>query len=185
MIPVNHSSAPAIEPGVRKRLKRLDPDLFLTFTPQSIDPLTGSVVLYRGKPVKAPHFLLWVKHSDGSVHFVNVYAKFGHEEVGKLERDVARIWAPKDIQRNMREARQKRLTKQRELQAQRHKDKLNANKRKLAEITPVALGGEGKTDHRDVKIFGGPGMGNLSKDTSGKYLFPDGKETGWEGLEKD
>lgn len=103
----------SVDPSVRRRLKRLDPRLRVTFSPYSLDPLTGNPIEMEGfdtdlgvplrGPCADPSFYLWRKTDTQGWVLVQVYALaaggFGHLQVLKLEADLARWHSPEQAWR--------------------------------------------------------------------------------------
>jgi hypothetical protein len=180
---------PSVERSVLARMKRLDPQLRVTFSPYALDPMTctpieqsGILDPYTGEYntglVEDPAFYLWRKDECSSHHvFVKAFPRFTDREVLALERDVARFNRPQDIMRIFHERdtarREKALANKRELQ----NDKIAANARRIDDLV---LGG--KTSRRGGRSYGYSGQG--SKGSPGDVEM-DPREGGWELPEQE
>ncbi len=195
------SDGPRIEKVVLARLRTLDPYLRVTFCKFSIDPITSvPVEVYptaawdqdpeslkrlekRGNTYYLidPCFTLWVKSGDGRHYYVQSYSSdegFGHREVAKLERDVARFMTPSEIINRRREAVADRERKQREEYSQKHDDTSKANEGRIRDLVF-----HDKSGMRDAKIVSYAGQGN--RGTRTQRVLRDAKEDGWELPERE
>lgn len=178
MILRSDADAPSIDRGVLARLRRLDPDLRLTWHRYAIDVLTGEVILGPGgKPVLDPAWYLWRRDrgSNAVYHFVMSFPAregFGHREVAGLESDAGRLLDPKEI-RLRHEARvEARRRKELERIRQKQRDKIAANRRRIHDLVF-----EGRLGVRDGRPFSYPGQPHRS--TPGLVAMS-AREDGWE-----
>lgn len=190
MQPYNSTDAPAIDRGVKARLRRLDRDLFLSFSKYAIHPGTGQPLPLRGRMddgieqyerrsgdllLIAPAWHLWVRDSDGRIHLVNSYpaeSGFGHREVAALEADAARFMTPSEIVEIARQRRMERDRKRRQEYRDRHADITKANWGRIRDLC------NGKSGYRERRIISGPGMG--SRGAATERILTDAREDGWE-----
>lgn len=162
-----------VDPSVLARLKRLDKRLEVTFSPYSLDPETRGVIeAYDGKPVHDPHYYLWIDCPDGKNRLVGMYTKFDHEEVAKLEGDLARRHNAMEILQLIAGAKDKMRERKVGAWKQQLMDKIAANKRRIEDLVF-----DGKDGTRQAKPFSAPGVG--SRATPG-LIQMDPKEDGWE-----
>lgn len=116
MKPYHDVAAPSIDPGVQRRLKRLDDELFVTWSPWALDVLSGQPIVIKDVPcdpvtgikprngrIHDPRFYLWL-NVLGEVRFVQSFAQFGQREVLSLETQLSRFHRPRDIMRLKTEA---------------------------------------------------------------------------------
>jgi hypothetical protein len=187
MEPKNHAAAPAIEPGVLSRLRRLDRNLRVTWSPLALDVETGRPIEmeltldpYTGEwlegTITDPAYYLWRKDNNSSHHFfVAVYSEFGHPEVELLETDLARFHDPEEIPKLLRESnarlRQLGLRAKRELQRQKRK----ANKRRIHDLVF-----EGKGLRRSAKVASYPGAPTRTSSAERAQIEKEAREDGWE-----
>lgn len=163
-----------VDPSVLARLARLDKKLEVTFSYYLLDPETRQVIeaVDDGKPIWDPHYYLWIDCPDGRTRLVSMYPFFGHEEVLKLEDDVARRNDAMEIlaiAAGVRdEMRKKMMADFRQEQA----DKVAANRKRISDLIF-----EGKDGTRQAKPFSAPGVS--SRGTPGRIIM-DPKEDGWE-----
>ena len=174
-----HDSIQSIDPGIRDRLRKLDPNLLLTFSQFSLSYETGQPILYRetGQPIVDPCWYLWQRQPDG--RYINVGqftadAGFGHRELANIEKwgwlkdmspaKVAELFScGADARRN---AKQKEIATRRE-------DTRRANKKRIADLMF-----DGKTGMREAKPISYPGQNNCN--TAGSLVLKDAKEDGWD-----
>ncbi len=189
----NDSSGPTPDQGVLARLKRLDDKLVLTYSTYGIDPATTAPMeLHLGADavdfedmtkfhkrgnatyLYDPSWYLWTKDPDGRWCLVMTYPAdpgFGHREVGKLERDVARTMRPSDIIAAIHQLKGERDAKAKADHKELRADIADANEHRIDDLM------DGKAGIRGAKIYSYPGQGNRS--TPGTVVMDD-KEAGWE-----
>jgi hypothetical protein len=167
-----------------ERMRRLDSQLVLTWSPYSLDPLTSNPIEMQGRldphtgewlrgPVKDPAYYLWRKDECSTHHvFVMTFEKFTNRQVLALERDVARFNRPQDIMRIFHARDEARREKELGRKRQTQDDKVNANEQRIDDLV---LGN--KLSRRQAKSFSYAGQGN--KSTPGDIEM-DHKEAGWE-----
>lgn len=157
-------------------MKRLDSCLFVTFSEWFLDGLTGQPVKTTwGELVQDPSWYLWRRDRDtGEVHFVSMYKYFGHEQVARLEADLARFLSPDEIIRRTTEARTARLRQARETFAQVQQDKIAANKSRIVDLM------NGKSGFRTVRSYSYSGQKNRSSSAEQQQVLKDAREDGWE-----
>lgn len=174
MEPHSHASAPSLDLGVERRLRRLDRQLRATWSPYSVDSLTGQVIEHCGRPVEDPCWHLWRKDECSTHHFyvMPIGEYFGHEQVARLERDVARHMSPDEILRRHRARAEDRKALELRRKEEAQQDKIKANESRIADLV---FGG--KSGRRDGKVFSYPGQ--KSHATPGTVM-KDAKEDGWE-----
>ena len=194
----NSSCAPTIDQGVLSRLGTLDDKLFLTFSYFAIDPSTSYPVevnpsadwaddhealnglTRRGNAyfLMDPAYHLWTKTPDGAPVLVESYpiphGGFGHREVARLERDVARRMKPSEITNLIWRKQQALKDAHDTAQRQYRTDVLEANKSRIVDLMENQ-----KVGFRQAKIASYPGQVNRS--TPGDIRMDD-KEDGWEKL---
>jgi hypothetical protein len=190
MEPVGFADAPAIDRGVLARLRRLDPQLRVTWARYSLDPYTGKVILGSGRldpesgariagPVGDPAFYLWRKDECSSHHFfVACFPQFGHAEVLRLESDIARFARAQDIGPMLRqraeEARQRKLAANKQLRA----DKVVANKSRLHDLV-FGENDARRYGFREARAFGYAGQGSHTSSAEGGLVRVDNEKDGW------
>jgi len=172
--PFHHSAAPAPDLGVVRRMRRLDPDLFLTWSPFALSGTTGQPLSGpTGRPVRYPQWYLWLRCPDGKTRFINSFQTFDHRNVAALESDLARFIAPRQVlaRRIMEsDARRKRLE---EAAQGRRMDAYAANKSRIRDLFV-----DGKIhDRRPARAYSAPGVS--SRGTPGD-VPTSAKEAGWE-----
>lgn len=187
MTPFHHSAAPAVDVGVLHRLRRLDPCLFLTWSPYSIDPLTGRPIiphtsvdpttgtLIQARPVDDPAWYLWRREENSTkVHWVTAIPGgfFGHQHVAKLEGDLARFMSPSAILRGIAEKRREVDMRRKENYHQRHTDTIDANRGRVGDLLA------GRSGQRTAKIMSYSRQTNRGTPT--QRFLPDAREDGWE-----
>lgn len=183
--PWSDADAPSVDPGVLARMKRLDRQLHVTWTRYTPDPITGQPAIgipgvdphtgdyIEARPIEDPAFHLWRQDETSSQwHWVSSYAYFGHQQVAKLEADVARYMNPDEIMRARAAAIDARFKRVKDARDEQHVEKLKANR----SVMNDTLFGKNR-QHRDGRIFSGAGV---------KYRGGSGtversqKEMGWE-----
>lgn len=182
MQPYSHAAAPSLDRGVLSRLRRLDRDLLVTWSPYALDPLSGKPIesvphvdpidgWKPGGAVEDPAYYLWLLCTDGRVRLVGVYQHFGHLQCAQLEGDVARRFPSHELARRFMEAKarsqERGLVAQRDMQHQ----KIAANQSRINDLL------NGKLSRRQAKIMSAPG---LSKRSTPGEIEMDSKEAGWE-----
>ncbi len=194
----NDSSGPSVDLGVLARMRRLDANLYLTFSTYGINPETTAPMEIKIGPdfamyenmdrfhrrgnawfIYDPSYYLWTKDPEGRWVLVNTYPAvtgFGHREVQKLEADVARTMRPSDIVAAIYEHKERREAKAKADEHQAKDDVFVANKSRMHDLMF-----EGKTGRRQAKIVSYAGQKNRS--TPGDILS-DAREDGWELREK-
>jgi hypothetical protein len=152
-----------------ERLRRLDPQLVLTWSPYSLDPLTshpiemaGNLDPYTGEwlvgPVEDPAYYLWRKDEVSSHHvFVMAFPRFTNREVLGLERDIARFERPQDIMRIFHERDKARRAKLMGNKRETQTDKIEANE---GLIDDLVVGG--RNTRPQAKSFSYAGQGKKS-----------------------
>lgn len=183
-----HYDGPSIEPGVKRRLRRLDRQLRVTFSPYSLDTFTGYPILMNGMnedgyylrgPAKDPAHYLWRKDPCSSHHFfVMSYSVhtggFGHLQVRHLEGDIARHLSPEHAWRAVKEATDRNLARKAVHHKQYLRDKTVANKDLAWDIV------NGKHVTRSAKVMSYSGVGSrLSSYEKGEVRL-DNRELGVE-----
>lgn len=180
MIPTNHVAAPSVEPGVLRRLRTLDPLLVVTWSPWSLDVMTGLPVESPASPredglIEDPAFYLWRRSSTCSHHFfVNVLPVFDHRVCAALESDLGRFRRPEELWRLVEEAGSRARDKQLEEYRERHRDVVAANKSRIGDLVF-----EGKSGIRTPKVFSGTG-GSRTSSAEREGILMDPREDGWE-----
>ena len=171
--PYHDACAPSIDPGVLARLRRLDKDLVVTWSPWVVDGLSGQPIIdnYTGRPVLDPAYAIWLC-VDGDYRLVKTSKAFGHQEVEKLERDVGRHLNPADVMRQHTAKHQIKLRKAREDFRDRKQQVVDANAKRIGDLVF-----EGKTSERQARIFSAPNVGY--RGTPG-LIHRDSREDGWE-----
>lgn len=174
MIPVSDSAAPSLDRSILARLRRLDPQLVVTWHPYSIDPFVGGTLLTRwGAPVPDPSWYLWRRDDNSSHHFlVAIYKDFGHEQVRKLEADVFRYMSPEEVSRAIRENQSRIHDQKRAAKEQLQRDKIKAN---AGPIHDLVFGN--RPTRRDAKVMSYGGQRNRG---SRGQVDIDPREAGWE-----
>ena len=174
MTPHSDADAPSIDRGVAARLRRLDPNLVLTWHRYYLDPLAARPIITRaGEPVEYPSWHLWRRDDNTNHHhWIGDYVRFGQREVASLERDLARFYSPSEILRRMSEQRSRTLARQRQQAEDIQKDKLAANEHRIHDLV---FGGKDGT--RDAKTFSYAGQ--RSRATPGR-IQESGEADGWE-----
>jgi hypothetical protein len=157
---------PSIEPGVKRRLKRLDTYLRVTFSPYALDTLTGRPIqmdgyaedgsYLSGALIDPAHFL-WRKDPNSSHHFfVRSYSVhtggFGHLEVLHLEADVARHRSPSEAWRFLKAATDRNLARKAKVHKDYLSDKVRANQSLALDIA------QGRRTDRTAKAVSYPGQ---------------------------
>lgn len=180
MVPYHAADAPAVDPGVVARMKRVHPGLRLTFSPYALDLLNGHPILVEdtGQPVYDPAWYLWLKDSVTSHHiFLNMFSMdeggFGHRNCESLESDIARRMSPGQIGQWLRAREGSMLAKKQADFRQTQTDKVEANEKRINDLIL-----EGKSGVRDKKVFSYKGQ--HSRDNVGAVVYKDAKEDGWE-----
>lgn len=172
------ADGPALDVGLERRLRRLDPRLKVTFSHWAIDPQRGQPIedLLTGRPILNPAQHLWLKTEAGWKHineFPMDQGGFGHINVSFLEID---RWATtavseKDLFRKL----QGRQEARKELERKRHtdwrQDRAQANKHRMLDLA------QGKSGQRQGRMYSYAGQ--TSRRTPGT-LLSDAKEDGWE-----
>lgn len=163
-----------LDPSVKARLARLDPNLEVTFSPYLVDPETRTVIETdaEAEPVHDPQFYLWIKCPDGKKRLVNLYSHFGHEQCAALESDLARFHNPMEVLAIVAGVREKLKQAKKDEFQQLQRDKIAANRNRIHDLIF-----EGKDGTRQAKPFSAPGLG--SRSTPGTITM-DPKEDGWE-----
>ena len=177
------AAAPSIDRGVTARMRRLDPNLTVTWSEHALDIVTGNKIIARkgmdpvtgerhGGAVFSPRFYLWRRDDvSPALHYVADYPRFGHYEVRKLEGDLARFLSPTAIMRKMAEARATVSKRELASRAEYHKDKAAANE---SRINDLVFGG--KDGRRAGKSFSYGGQ--KTRATPGDVSV-NGREDGW------
>jgi hypothetical protein len=201
MEPYTDSDGPRIERSVLKRMKRLDPHLRVTFCKFAIDPITSIPLPVHPGPewvddpeamkrlcrrgdthyLLDPGYTLWVQSGDGRFYYVQSYSHeegFGHREVAKLERDVARFMTPSEIINKRRDAQEARERKQKDEYRQKHADTSKANESRIRDLVF-----NGNSGYREAKVVSYAGQGN--RGTRTQKVLRDAKEDGWELPERE
>jgi len=109
------------------------------------------------------------------VRWVSSYQSFGHAEVLKLERDLARFMSPSEVLRRLLEAREHYLKRERCRFEDRHSQIRKANSKRIGDLVF-----EGKSGLRTRKIVSYPGQ--VNRGTPTEEFLADSEEDGWEGL---
>lgn len=186
MEPVRYDG-PSIDYGVERRLRRLNPNLKVTWSPYALDHLTGRPIemsgaldCYTGEfnrgPVKDPGYYLWIKDGTFSTYYlVAIYQKFGHEEVMHLEADVARHMDHSRVfeflEARGKALRERGLSRKRDAQ----KQKVAANKKRIHDLVF-----EGKSGVRDAKVSSYKGQTRRLSSNELNRIRMDPREDGWE-----
>jgi hypothetical protein len=178
---------PSIDRTVLRRLKRLSPQLRVTWAPVSIDPRTGAVIQMSGRldphygtrligTVVDPHFDLWNKDRYSSHHhYIRSYGpRFGHKEVYDLERDIARQVDAKDMARVLADHEQKSRARDVAHARDYGYQRLKANHKRSMDYL------DGKTGHRGAKDFSFAGQTKHTSGGESNLILPDRHEDGWE-----
>jgi len=187
------TDAPAIDIGVLKRLKRLDPRLRITFSRYAINYLTSrpsmihnwdydtcpdsSTRIHRRNGAAYlldPAYHLWSQGGDGRWRHVQAYPAeggFTDRHVKALEGDVARRFTISEILDRRERARQAAKEKAERDHKEERRDILNANQSRIRDLL------DGKTGTRQAKIMSYGGQGK--RGTPGTVRMDD-REDGWE-----
>lgn len=166
------SAAPTLDVGVRARLKRLDPNLEVTFSELAINPATSRPIETRdGSFIRDPWWMVWSRGSDGVWRLAAQYRQFGHREVAKLEADAARFMRPSEILERRRRAQQEKRDREMERSRERRSDVRKANRRRIKDLF------DGKIGVRQANIASYPGQ--TRRGTPGTVRM-DPREDGWE-----
>ncbi len=173
MIPHSDAGAPSIERGVLSRMKRLDPNLVVTWHRYSTDPISGRPLLHNNRPVADPSYYLW-RRDDNSRHhhWISFYVHFGQRQVQRLEGDLARFMRPTEILQKMGEARTARLAREKAQLQDTQNEKIKANHRRIGDLVF-----NGKSGQRQAKSFSASG---LSRRGTPGVILKDAREDGWE-----
>lgn len=168
------SAAPTLDVGVRARLRRLDLGLEVTFCSLAVDPLTSRpLITDDGGVIRHPVWTVWSLGSDGVYRYVSEHQHFGHEQVARLESDLARAMAPRKIIRSLMErqleGRQRGIAHAREERAYARKQ----NRRRINDLVV-----HGKRGVRAPKIVSYPGQTTRRTPTAEIPLTD--REAGWE-----
>lgn len=179
-VPTSDSHAPSIEPGVLRRLTRLDPDLAISWSSCLRDPATGARVevsptsdsVAAGQAIHDPHWYLWLRSPDGRVRLVAMYPHFGHAEVAALERDCMRQGVrPRDLLAIAVAAREALRAREGNAQWDLTRQKIRANRSRIRDLA------SGRLSLRQARTVSAPGVGR--RGTPG-LIRPDSIEDGWE-----
>jgi len=176
MRPYHHAAAPSLPAGVKSRLKRLDPDLFVTWSPWMLDALTGRPIETNwGALVPAPGFYLWRRDRDaGKTYWVSVFERFGHEQVANLEADLARFMSPDEIIRRVAANRRRNMEAGRKRCEERRADVYAANKSRIVDLM------NGMSGRRPPKTYSYPGQQDRRSSMERQEFLRDAREDGWE-----
>lgn len=179
MRPFHDSAAPCLDLGLERRLRSLDPNLLVTYSPWSIDPRDGQPIEdLDGQPVAEPAHHLWIRQPSGKYHHIDLFPMalggFGYLNLRYLEANkrATETRSPVDIYRLM----QTRNELLRETSARKHRehrqDRAQANKKRIGDLVF-----NGKSGRRQAKISSYPGQ--VRHSTPGDVLR-DAREDGWE-----
>jgi hypothetical protein len=178
---------------VAARLRRLHPDLAVTFCRYAIDPRTSRPIevyiedpeVYRARVERRggsdflvdPGFHLWIRDrfAPGKWLLVKSYPAdwgFGHREVAALEGDLARFMRPQDIARVHREAELARRRQRYRAQKQLRREVAEAN---MGRIRDLVDGKDRGTRQAKISSFGG----QTHRGTPGE-IRKDNREDGWD-----
>jgi len=116
------------------RLGRLDKALRVTWSHILLDSINGNPLVSNGKAIHSPLFYLWRVDESGRHYLVGTYERFGHKEVAKLERDVARFYSPEKIIRLIAEASELRMLRNRMAYRNKHNDILSENRSRIRDL---------------------------------------------------
>jgi hypothetical protein len=190
MEPLRHYDA-SVDSGVLSRLKRLDPQLRVTFSRYALNPDTGRPIEMSGRldpctgewlagVVHDPAFYLWRKDDCSSHHFfVAAYPQFGHREVMLLEADLARFERPEDIERIVRERAERRRERQLSSVKGDRQEVRRANRKRIHDLVF-----EGKSGMREAKVSSYAGQSTRTSSAERQRFLADAKEDGWETREQ-
>ena len=182
-----HFDGVSIEPSVRKRLRRLDKQLLVTFSPYSIDPHTGAPIEAKrgvdpetgevfGGLVHDPAFHLWRKDSYSSHHFyIRAYPQFTHREAGMLESDIARFVSPAHIGRVLREREAEHRARLLKAEKAQRQDKAEANEKRIHAL----ISGKDRGT-RDLRSFSYAGQAKHTSAGESPVVMKDRRADGWE-----
>jgi hypothetical protein len=182
-----HFDGVSIEPSVRKRLRRLDKQLLVTFSPYSLDPHTGQPIEARrgvdpetgerfGGLVHDPAYHLWRKDSYSSHHFyIRAYPQFTHREAAALENDIARFVSANHLGRVLREREEEKRAKALAAEKGFRQDKAEANEKRIRRL----ITGEDR-GLRDVKSFSYAGQSSRVSAGEKGVIYKDRRADGWE-----
>lgn len=178
--------APALDVSVESRLRRLDPNLRLTWSKWEVHPQTsmplqdadGNYIRVRepdGKPSARWH--LWSKTGE-RWYYVRQYARFDHIQVAHLEGDPARFKSPVQIAREGRQFREDELEKGYDDFTTLADDVREANGGLIERALDLERQGrQSELGTRQGLIMSFPGQANRS--TPG-LVTKDAREEGWE-----
>jgi len=180
----------SIEPGVKRRLRRLDRYLRVTYSPYSLDTFTGYPILRDGTmdtetgevsfgPVLDHANYLWRKDPNSSHHFFvksySVYTGgFTHLSVRHLEGDVARHLNPSDAWRLVKERTDRNRLRQASAHKQHLTDKVLANKELALDIA------KGKRTDRVAKVVSYAGQRSHTSSSERSRISMENRELGIE-----
>lgn len=174
-----HDRNVSIEPGVLARLKKLDPNLLLTFSQYALSIVTGQPMDYAGTkdPIVDPAWYLWQRQPDGgwiNVAITSAEQGFGHREISNIEKwswlkelkpeHIVALWETGAFNREQ--------TKRQQI-ADRREQFRRANKKRIGDLVF-----EQKSGLRQAKPISFPGQ--TSRNTVGTMVLEDAKRDGWE-----
>jgi len=178
---------PSVERGVLSRLKRLDRQLRVTFSPYAIDTSTGLPIIMDGYgergevltgPCRDPAFYLWRKDPYSSHHyFVRSYPVqegFNHLSVRHLEGDVSRHRTPAEAWRITKAMTERNAARRTAAHKQYLKDKMAANASLGLDIA------RGKRTTREAKAISYSGMGSHTSSAESRLISLSNRELGVE-----
>lgn len=191
----NDTTSAHVDPGVLKRLTRLDRELRVTYSNWALNlessfPIKSKHFSNLGKYIPEPSFHLWVWCAEyGRYLHVNQYPAeigFSHREVHFLEADCARTMTPTQMLALAARNREANAAKAKADHAELREDVHKANKSRIEDMLDLEPGRK-KTSvgdasgSRDAKIVSYPGQGN--RGSRGRVRKED-REDGWEKPEQ-
>jgi hypothetical protein len=188
--PINFVGAPSLDLSVENRLRRMDKNLVLTWSPYALNPDSGkpiehsgrldpdpdAPVFRRGQPIHDPGWYLWRKDTHSSHHFfVCGYKEFGHPELDRLESDLAKLYSPEKILKLVRDRADERRAKGRAAYKAHKRDVRRANTKRIGDLVF-----EGKDGYRAARVTSYGGQTDRRSSGERDRIWMDNKEAGWE-----
>jgi hypothetical protein len=185
MEPRNWDGA-TVDRSVRNRLRRLDKNLRVCFSPYALDPLTGRVIEMDGYgencerlvgALRDPAFYLWHRTDKYGWALVQTYPLangFDHLDVLRLESDLARHKSPEEAWRILHGKRERQRRAQIQSEQNRLRDKAIDNKKLIRD----AAAGDDGFFRRQPKAFGYSGQRTRTSSGEGGYIIRSDHELG-------
>lgn len=172
------TDGPTLDQGLQARLKRIDPNLRVTFSQWAIDTATSRPVIYKytGAPIPDPAHHLWIWSSRESRYFhINSFSMsqggFTHRNAQFLEQDAGRRMKPSALLQQMLKVRDQKREREKAAHDQLQQDKIRENKKRIHDLVF-----ENKQSVRQAKIVSHGGQSN--RGLRGNVEM-DAKEAGW------